>query len=112
MSELKINPDSWRKVHQEVTGEDPYRWSTIIGVVIEDQFVPIAQFGMAWSQDWNTKQPQYEAIADLIVAAPDMYDALYSVCVACKMRDHETECKLCTIEAALRKARGESEVPE
>jgi len=51
-----------------------------------------------------------EANMHLITAAPEMYDALYSVCVACKMRDHETECKLCTVEAALRKARGESEV--
>ena len=50
-----------------------------------------------------------EANAALIAAAPEMYDALYSVCVACKMRDHETECKLCTVEAALRKARGEEE---
>lgn len=50
--------------------------------------------------------------AKLFAAAPEMYDALYSVCVACKMRDHETECKLCTVESALRKARGESDVSD
>ena len=67
---------------------------------------------------WVVRSPDGYLIAEnmagqdaaLLAAAPDMYDALYSVCVACKMRDHETECKLCTVEAALRKARGESEV--
>lgn len=115
MSELKINPDSWRKVHQEVTGEDPYRWSTIIGVIIEDQFVPIAQFGMAWSQDWNTKQPQYEAIADLIVAAPRMLAALEKImetelAIAQEHRVQAEDSEIyCIAEEAVRQARGESE---
>ena len=118
MSEPKINPDSWRKVHQEVTGEDPYRWSTIIGVIIEDQFVPLAQFGMAWSQEWNMKQPQYEAIADLIVAAPRMLAALEKImetelAIAQEHRVQAEDSEIyCIAEKALRKARGENEVNE
>mgnify|MGYP007032345381 CR=1 FL=1 len=49
---------------------------------------------------------------NLIAAAPDMYDALKSVCIICQLRDHETDCKNCRYGKVLRKARGESEVSE
>ena len=52
------------------------------------------------------------ANANLIAAAPEMYDALKSVCISCQLRDHETDCGRCAIGAAIRKARGESEVSE
>lgn len=49
---------------------------------------------------------------NLMSAAPEMYDALESVCVSCKLRDHETDCANCRYGKVLRKARGESEVSE
>lgn len=53
-----------------------------------------------------------EANMHLIKAAPEMYHALELECVCCKLRDHETDCGHCAIGAAIRKARGESEVSD
>ena len=49
--------------------------------------------------------PEIEANANLIAAAPDMYEALSFVCKAC---DHECY-ERCPVRVALRKARGETE---
>lgn len=52
-----------------------------------------------------------EANANLIAAAPDMYEALETVCGACvyvKLAGEKC-CEYCVIRKALRKARGEEE---
>ena len=50
------------------------------------------------------------ANANLIAAAPDMYEALEEVCHDCDDTGTiDDECKSCSIYKALRKARGEAE---
>ena len=51
---------------------------------------------------------EMNANATLISAAPEMYSALRWQCVICRLEDHETECDLCRIGDALKKARGEN----
>ena len=54
--------------------------------------------------------PEIEANANLIVAAPDMYEALVEVCHDCDDTGTiDDVCKSCRIYKALRKARGEME---
>jgi len=54
--------------------------------------------------------PEIEANANLIAAAPDMYDALEEVCHDCDDTGTvDDECKSCSIYKALCKARGGEE---
>ena len=48
------------------------------------------------------------ANADLIAAAPDMYEALILMCNDCTYKS-AYECRVCPTDKALRKARGEAE---
>ena len=51
---------------------------------------------------------EIEANANLIAAAPDMYEALEVFCSYC-FGCTDNECKICIYGKALRKARGETE---
>ena len=57
-----------------------------------------------------SKGKNAKANANLIAAAPDMYEALDDVCKGClgKLETNCT-CRVCNIGKALRKARGEEE---
>lgn len=45
--------------------------------------------------------------ANLIAAAPEMYELLKGVCRECLLRDHETDCEACKFNRVLEKVRGE-----
>ena len=51
---------------------------------------------------------EIEANANLIAAAPDMYEALILMCNDCTYKS-AYECRICPTGKALRKARGEEE---
>ena len=51
---------------------------------------------------------EIEANANLIAAAPDMYEALILMCNDCTYKS-AYECRVCPTDKALRKARGEIE---
>ena len=54
--------------------------------------------------------PEIEANANLIAAAPDMYEALEEVCHDCIGKEAtDILCEGCHVDKALRKARGEEE---
>lgn len=101
MTEPKFTPGPWFSNRQRVYWKKPDK-DLPLGTLPNGQICTCKS-----AEDWPECDAEARANARLIATAPEMYDALYSVCVACKMRDHETECKLCTVEAALRKARGE-----
>lgn len=52
---------------------------------------------------------EIEANANLIAAAPDMYEALKESCLDCLLEQDKDLCDFCYIGKALRKARGETE---
>ncbi len=52
---------------------------------------------------------EIEANANLIAAAPDMYEALKESCLDCLLEQDKDLCDSCYIGKALRKARGEEE---
>ena len=71
--------------------------------------MPLAFVSKGWYEKDETPYPQ-QANANLIAAAPDMYEALEKVCHDCDDTGTiDDECKSCSIYKALRKARGETE---
>jgi hypothetical protein len=52
---------------------------------------------------------EIEANANLIAAAPDMYEALKESCLDCLLEQDKDLCDFCYIGKSLRKARGEGE---
>ena len=73
--------------------------------------MPLALVNRGWYEKDETPYPQ-QANANLIAAAPDMYEALECACDKYCIGyagDSLVKCEDCVINKALRKARGEGE---
>ena len=105
MSEFTPGPwyaDKYGKIWRNVPS-DLYEYG---GKIAGD--MPLAFVSKGWYEKDETPYPQ-QANANLIAAAPDMYDALEEVCHDCDDTGTiDDECKSCSIYKALRKARGEA----
>ena len=95
----------------------PGPWQTIdmsweYSVIIDEDAARIAQVFIRDEVDEET-QDKFEEIKDananLIAAAPDMYEALKESCLDCLLEQDKDLCDSCYIGKALRKARGETE---
>jgi hypothetical protein len=103
MSEPKFTKGPWKAINMS--------WE--YSVIIDEDAARIAQVFIRDEVDEET-QDKFEEIKDananLISAAPDMYEALEEVCYDCDDTGTvDDECKSCCIYKALRKARGEEE---
>ena len=100
MSESKHTPGPWTAKY------DPQLRALIQIYSTEDRIL------VAVLPDRGTVEAmsEIEANANLIAAAPDMYEALEEVCYDCDDTGTvDDECKSCSIYKALCKARGEKE---
>ena len=71
--------------------------------------MPLAFVNRGWYEKDETPYPQ-QANANLIAAAPDMYEALLDCCGECvDTFESDSACRVCSVGHALRKARGETE---
>ena len=69
--------------------------------------MPLAFVNRGWCGNDEKPYPQQDN-ANLIAAAPDMYEALILMCDDCTYKS-AYECRVCPTGKALRKARGETE---
>lgn len=101
MSEPKFTPGPWEAINTS--------WE--YSVVVDEDAARIAQVFIRDEADEET-QDKFEAIknadANLIAAAPDMYEALETTCEYCIGKEAtDCPCERCITGKALRKARGE-----
>ena len=99
MSETKFTPGPWKATY------DSQLQAAIEIYNTEDRTM------VATLPDRGTVEamPEIEANANLIAAAPDMYEALKESCLDCLLEQDKDLCDFCYIGKALRKARGETE---
>ena len=101
MSETKFTKGPWQTINMS--------WE--YSVIIDEDAARIAQVFIRDEVDEET-QDKFEEIKDananLIAAAPDMYEALILMCSDCTYKS-AYECRVCPTGKALRKARGETE---
>ena len=103
MSEAKFTPGPWQTINMS--------WE--YSVIIDEDAARIAQVFIRDEVDEET-QDKFEEIKDananLIAAAPDMYEALETQCEYCIGKEAtDCPCGECIVGKALRKARGETE---
>ena len=101
MSEAKFTPGPWKATYDS-------QLQALIQIYSTEAHLPVAVL-----PDRGTIEAmsEIEANANLIVAAPDMYEALEEVCHDCDDTGTiDDECKSCSIYKALRKARGEDNI--
>ena len=104
MNEPKFTPGPWHINFNDYT--KPY-----IAILNEDNVV-IAQIpdGEIIRGDKTILGIEnIEVNINLIIAAPDMYEALKESCLDCLLEQDKDLCDFCYIGKALRKARGETE---
>ena len=102
MSE-KFTPGPWKAINMS--------WE--YSVIIDEDAARIAQVFIRDEVDEET-QDKFEEIKDananLIAAAPDLYEALETICEYCIGKEAtDCPCGRCVTGKALRKARGEEE---
>ena len=108
MSETKFTKGPWYadkygKIWRNVPS-DLYEYG---GKIAGD--MPLAFVSKGWYEKDETPYPQ-QANANLIAAAPDMYEALKESCLDCLLEQDKDLCDFCYIGKALRKARGETNI--
>ena len=107
MSEPKFTPGPWHIEHDSKFDE------CVVYANREEERVDICEVNTYVTVSNNDNCIDVDQImsnADLIHAAPDMYDALEEVCHDCDDTGTiDDECTSCSIYKALRKARGETE---
>ena len=100
MSEPKFTKGPWAATYDS-------QLQALIEIYNTEDRIPVAVL-----PDRGTVEamPEIEANANLIAAAPDMYEVLEDFCKGC-LGKLETNCtrRVCKIGKALRKARGETE---
>ena len=98
MSEPKFTKGPWKATYDS-------QLRALIEIYNTEDRIPVAVL-----PDRGTVEamPEVEANANLIAAAPDMYEALEVFCSYC-FGCTDNECKICIYGKALRKARGEGE---
>lgn len=100
MSEPKHTPGPWKATY------DSQLQAAIEIYNTEDRII------VAVLPDRGTVEAmsEIEANANLIAAAPDMYEALLDCCGECvDTSESDSACRFCSVGKALRKARGEAE---
>lgn len=109
-----VTSEKWKVLKLKQYGTNPNQHGYILGVATEDDFITIESFGAGRSEEHNELLPYYEDMANLISAAPEMYEMLSRI-VAMQEKYHgnatDTHIYLddLVVDARkiLRKARGE-----